>query len=87
MALRDQIQEQIIGLPDEAASEVLDFIGYLRMKFDRQGRRETIAPSIMDNSPSKKWDVESFVARFAGAIPDFPEIEDEGPSQEREWLK
>ena len=81
MTLTDQIYERARGLPETAAAEVLDFIGYLWLKLDRQRIDNTSIQS------SDKWDVKRFLDCCAGSIPDFPDIEDEGPPQEREWLE
>ncbi|MBF0165274.1 MAG: hypothetical protein HQM01_12375 [Magnetococcales bacterium] len=37
MNLVEQIYSQVRDLPDDAASEVLDFIGYVQLKLKRRG--------------------------------------------------
>ncbi len=75
--ITEQINERICGLPETAATEVLDFIGYLWLKLDRQ--RNNAPPSHAADdwlTPTKPWDVKAFLEHCAGSIPDFPEIED-----------
>ncbi len=88
MSLIDQIHEQARDLPEAAAAEVLDFIGYLWLKLGRQRIDDTPSHASGDGSnPAKPWDVKAFLDCCAGSIPDFPDMEDEGPLQEREWME
>lgn len=87
MTLLEQIYVRVRDLPDDAASEILDFIGYIQLKLERRGSGTTPshAPG-MESFPARSWNAQAFLDRFAGAVPDFPDIEDEGSPQEREWL-
>ncbi|HAT51498.1 MAG: hypothetical protein HQL07_01290 [Nitrospirae bacterium] len=88
MTLIDQIHEQARDLPEAAAAEVLDFIGYLRLKLGCQCIDDT--PSHFSggwSNPARPWDAKAFLDCCAGSIPDFPDIEDEGPLQERAWIE
>ncbi|MEO5339207.1 MAG: hypothetical protein H7837_01625 [Magnetococcus sp. MYC-9] len=38
-------------------------------------------------NPTMPWNPQAFLDRCAGSIPDFPDIEDEGPLQERERME
>lgn len=68
MTFAEQIYQQARTLPDVAAEEVLDFIGYLRMKLERR--------------PLEPWDAETFSRRVAGSIPDFPAIDEAASSDD-----
>ncbi|MBF0098024.1 MAG: hypothetical protein HQM04_16275 [Magnetococcales bacterium] len=76
MAIAEKIYERARQLPTDKAVEVLDFIGYLEMKPHRP-RSEVLEHSMTTRE---------FLDRFAGAIPDFPDSEDEGVLQERDPL-
>lgn len=76
MAIAEIIYERARQLPTDKAVEVLDFIGYLEMKPGRQ----------QQDGQERTMTTKEFLDRFAGAIPDFPDIEDEGPLQERDPL-
>jgi hypothetical protein len=62
MALADLIYEQAKKLPEHMAREVLDFVGYLAEKQDReQGRdlmtaQEAGLKAVWDNSEDEAWD-------------------------------
>ncbi|HIJ82713.1 MAG: hypothetical protein HW380_54 [Magnetococcales bacterium] len=77
MAIAEKIYERARQLPAEKAVEVLDFIGYLEMKLGQQQQ---------DDDRERPMTTKEFLDRFAGAIPDFPNIEDEGSLQERDPL-
>ena len=40
----------------------------------------------IENTPTKITNTEAFIKQFAGAIPDFPEIEAEGLPEERDLM-
>jgi hypothetical protein len=52
-------------------------------EFNSYQQAEIIVLPI-EESKKNTLNIETFIQRFAGAIPDFPEIEDEGLPQERE---
>ena len=88
MTLVEQIYERVRDLPDDAALEVLDFIGCIRLKLERLQDDATADKLLAKGSlPAKTWHAKEFLDRFAGAIPDFPDIEDEGQLQERDWVE
>jgi hypothetical protein len=62
MTIAEMIYEQVKGLPEPLAREVLDFIGYLRARRERQEWRDlmdaqagALAP-IWDNEEDRIWD-------------------------------
>ncbi|MEO5334591.1 MAG: DUF2281 domain-containing protein [Magnetococcus sp. YQC-5] len=87
MTLIEQIHERVRDLPDDAVVEVLDFIEFIHLKLARQCIRTAPGHPPSMESPSMRWDVQTFLDRCAGVIPDFPDIEDEGAAQEREWME
>jgi hypothetical protein len=62
MAIADLIYEQTKKLPEHLAREVLDFVGYLAERQEReQGRdlisaQETSLKAIWDNPDDQAWD-------------------------------
>ncbi|MBF0132400.1 MAG: hypothetical protein HQL75_07430 [Magnetococcales bacterium] len=60
----------------------------MRLKLGCQRIDDTPSHSSGDwSNPAKPWDAKVFLDCCAGSIPDFPDIEDEGPLQEREWIE
>jgi hypothetical protein len=62
MTIAELIFEQVKNLPDQAAREVLDFIGYIRDRRERTEWRDlmdaqsaSLAP-IWDNAEDQVWD-------------------------------
>ncbi len=62
MSIADQIFEQVKGLPEPLAREVLDFIAFLRDRRDRAEWRDLMAAqtascaSVWDNAEDSVWD-------------------------------
>lgn len=40
----------------------------------------------VESFPARRWNAQDFLDHFAGSIPGFPDIEDEGSPQERDWM-
>ena len=62
MSIAELVYEQVKGLPEPLAREVLDFIGFLRERGERQGWRDlmqaqsgSLAP-VWDNAEDSVWD-------------------------------
>jgi hypothetical protein len=59
MTIAELIFEQVKKLPDQAAREVLDFVGYIRERGEwrdlMQAQSASLAP-VWDNSEDKVWD-------------------------------
>ena len=62
MTIAELIFEQVKALPDQAAREVLDFVGYLRERSERADWRDlmnaqsgALAP-VWDNTDDQVWD-------------------------------
>jgi hypothetical protein len=62
LTLAELIYEQVKNMPEQAAREVLDFVGYLRERGERAEWRDlmnaqahSLAP-IWDNSDDQAWD-------------------------------
>jgi hypothetical protein len=62
MTIAELIYEQVKRLPDPAAREVLDFVGYIRERGERSDWRDlmnaqsaSLAP-VWDNSEDQIWD-------------------------------
>jgi hypothetical protein len=62
MSIAEMVYEQVKSLPEPLAREVLDFVGYLRERQDRQDWRDlmnaqsaSLAP-IWDNTEDQVWD-------------------------------
>jgi hypothetical protein len=62
MTIAELIFEQVKKLPDSAAREVLDFVGYLRERGERAewqdlmgAQSSTLAP-VWDNAEDRVWD-------------------------------
>ena len=62
MSIADLVYEQVKTLPEPAAREVLDFIGYLRGRGERREWRDlmnaqssSLAP-VWDGDENKAWD-------------------------------
>jgi hypothetical protein len=62
MTIAELIYEQVKKLPDQAAREVLDFVGYIRERGDRGEWRDlmnaqsaSLAP-VWENSEDEVWD-------------------------------
>ena len=62
MTIAELIYEQVKKLPDQAAREVLDFVGYIRERGERAEWRDlmsaqsaSLAP-VWDNSEDQVWD-------------------------------
>jgi hypothetical protein len=65
MSIADIVYEQVKTLPESLAREVLDFVGYLRERQDRQDRADwrdlmnaqagSLTP-VWDNAEDKVWD-------------------------------
>jgi uncharacterized protein DUF2281 len=62
MSIADQVYEQVKTLPEPLAREVLDFVGFLRERRDREDWRDltaaqaaSLAP-VWDNAEDKVWD-------------------------------
>jgi hypothetical protein len=62
MTIAELIYEQVKKLPDQAAREVLDFVGYIRERGERVEWRDlmnaqsaSLAP-VWDNSADQVWD-------------------------------
>ncbi len=59
MTIAELIFEQVKKLPDPAAREVLDFVGYIRERAERRdlltAQSESLAP-VWDNSEDQVWD-------------------------------
>ena len=62
MAIADLIYEQSKKLPEHLAREVLDFVGYLAERQERERDRnlinaqETVLKAVWDNSEDQAWD-------------------------------
>lgn len=62
MALADLVYEQTKKLPDHLAREVLDFIGYLSERQEREQGRDLInaqatgLKAVWDNDEDRAWD-------------------------------
>ena len=62
MTIADLIYEQAKRLPEHLAREVLDFVGYLAEREQREHDRdlmnaqETALTSVWDNSEDEAWD-------------------------------
>ena len=62
MTIAELIFEQVKKLPDQAAREVLDFVGYLRDRGERAEARDLMAAQsaslalVWDNSEDQVWD-------------------------------
>jgi hypothetical protein len=61
MTIADLVYEQVKTLPDQLAREVLDFVGYLRERQERQDWRNlaqaqagSLAP-VWDNAEDEVW--------------------------------
>ncbi|MBF0310870.1 MAG: hypothetical protein HQL56_15225 [Magnetococcales bacterium] len=83
MTIAEQIYEQARTLPDAVAAEVLDFIGYLRMKMNRPPAREAEAapsrvtqgstaisgsnPPVLYRKPPSEEEVEEILQKTCGA--------------------
>jgi hypothetical protein len=62
MTIAELIYEQVKKLPDQAAREVLDFVGYIRERSERGELRDlmnaqsaSLAP-VWENSEDQVWD-------------------------------
>jgi len=62
LTIAELIYEQVKKLPDQAAREVLDFVGYLRDRGERADWRDlmnaqsaSLAP-VWDNTEDQVWD-------------------------------
>jgi hypothetical protein len=62
MTIAELIFEQVKKLPDQAAREVLDFVGFIRERGERADWRDlmsaqaaSLAP-VWDNAEDKVWD-------------------------------
>jgi len=62
MTIAELIFEQVKKLPDQAAREVLDFVGYIRERGERaewhdlmSAQSASLAP-VWDNSEDQVWD-------------------------------
>jgi hypothetical protein len=62
MTIAELIYEQVKKLPDQAAREVLDFVGYIRERGERADRADlmnvqsaSLAP-VWDNPEDQVWD-------------------------------
>jgi hypothetical protein len=62
MTIAELIYEQVKGLPEQAAREVLDFVGYLRERGERADWRDlmraqsaSLAP-LWNNTEDQVWD-------------------------------
>jgi hypothetical protein len=62
MTIAELIYEQVKKLPDQAAREVLDFVGYIRERSERgewrdlmNGQSASLAP-VWDNPEDQVWD-------------------------------
>jgi hypothetical protein len=62
MTIAELIYEQVKRLPDQAAREVLDFVGYIRERGERaewrdlmNAQSESLAP-VWDNPADQVWD-------------------------------
>jgi hypothetical protein len=62
MTIAELIYEQVKTLPDQAAREVLDFVGYLRERGDRSQWRNLMnaqsksLAAVWDNPEDQVWD-------------------------------
>ena len=62
MAIADIVYEQVKGLPDPLAREVLDFVGFLRERQARGEWRDLMSAqtkglaATWDNAEDKAWD-------------------------------
>jgi len=62
MTIAELIFEQVKKLPDQAAREVLDFVGYIRERGERADFRDLVKAqsaslaSVWDNSEDQVWD-------------------------------
>jgi hypothetical protein len=62
MSIADMVYEQVKTLPEPLAREVLDFVGFLRERPEREGWRDlmkaqsaSLAP-VWDNAEDEVWD-------------------------------
>jgi hypothetical protein len=62
MTIAELIYEQVKKLPDQAAREVLDFVGYLRNQGERTDWRDLMSAQsaslvkVWDSSEDQVWD-------------------------------
>jgi hypothetical protein len=62
MSIADVVYEQVKTLPEPLAREVLDFVGFLRERRDRDDWRDLMNAqtkslvSVWDNAEDKVWD-------------------------------
>ena len=62
MTIAELIFEQVKKLPDQAAREVLDFVGYIRERGERGEWRDLMNAQsgsfgpVLDNSEDQVWD-------------------------------
>jgi hypothetical protein len=62
MTIADLVYEQVKTLPDPLARQVLDFVGFLRERQDRDEWRDLMQaqagslPAAWDNAEDKVWD-------------------------------
>ncbi len=62
MTIAELIYEQVKKLPDQAAREVLDFVGYLRNQGERADWRDLMSAQsaslvkVWDSSEDQVWD-------------------------------
>jgi hypothetical protein len=77
MTAIEQIVNQLEQMPTQAHIEALHFVQFLAQQSD-------YLPHVASNT--QIMTTNAFVERFAGAIPDFPEVEPLKTLQERETL-
>ena len=56
MTIADHIYEEVQALPDALAREVLDFIGYIEMKYDLKSTREGDLKKAQEAAMARVWD-------------------------------
>jgi hypothetical protein len=62
MTIAELIFEQVKNLPDQAAREVLDFVGYIRERGERTDWRDLMSAQsaslspVWDNAEDQVWD-------------------------------
>jgi hypothetical protein len=56
MTIADHIYEEVQALPDALAREVLDFIGYIEMKYDLKSTQEGDLKKAQEAAMARVWD-------------------------------
>jgi hypothetical protein len=56
MSIANQIYEEVQGLPDVLAREVLDFIGFIEMKYDLKTTQDRDLQKAQGAAMTRVWD-------------------------------